>query len=82
MPRFLLRLMRSGEIIRTFETDALWFHLARRDDYERAVAELDALNLEALPSRNAGLPSDHRLPMSSRPWVRRRLDRARGLRHP
>jgi len=57
MPRFLLRLMRSGEIIRTFETDALWFHLARRDDYERAVAELDALNLEALPSRNAGLPS-------------------------
>jgi hypothetical protein len=43
MPRFLLRLMRSGEIIRTFETDALWFHLARRDDYERAVAELDAL---------------------------------------
>jgi hypothetical protein len=49
MPRFLLRLMRSGEVVRTFETEALWLHLTRRDDYERAVAEFDALRSILLP---------------------------------
>ena len=49
MPSFLLRLMRSGEVVRTFETDALWLHLTRRDDYERAVAEFDGLRSVLLP---------------------------------
>lgn len=49
MPSFLLRLVRAGEKVLTYETDCLWLHLARRDDYERALADFECLRPELLP---------------------------------
>ena len=49
MPSFLLRLARSGEKVQTYETDCLWLHLARRDDYERALESFETHRKDLLP---------------------------------
>ena len=49
MPSFLMRLVRAGEKVQTYETDCLWLHLARRDDYERALESFDTYRKELLP---------------------------------
>jgi NDP-sugar pyrophosphorylase family protein len=49
MPSFLLRLMRAGEKVLTYESDCLWLHLSRRDDYEQAVSGFERYRDELLP---------------------------------
>jgi NDP-sugar pyrophosphorylase family protein len=48
-PDLVLRLLERGERVLAFQSDAYWLDIGRRDDYERAQADFDAMRREFLP---------------------------------
>ena len=49
MPTLLRRLRDEGERVMTYESGGMWLHIARRDDYEEAVALFRQHRGEFLP---------------------------------
>jgi len=48
MPTLLLRLRHAGERVLTYESDCVWLHIGRRDDYEEAVEVFERRRAEFL----------------------------------
>jgi NDP-sugar pyrophosphorylase family protein len=49
LPDLVLRLIEHGETVRAWPSDAYWVDLGRREDYERAILELDDMRDRLLP---------------------------------
>jgi NDP-sugar pyrophosphorylase family protein len=48
-PELILRLLAAGEEVRALRPDAYWLDIGRHDDYERAMAEFEAMRGRLLP---------------------------------
>jgi NDP-sugar pyrophosphorylase family protein len=48
-PDLILRLLAAGEEVRAHRPDAYWLDIGRHDDYERAMAEFEAMRGRLLP---------------------------------
>ncbi|MGI5131691.1 sugar phosphate nucleotidyltransferase [Pseudonocardia sp. CA-107938] len=48
-PELILRLIRSGETVRAWRSDAYWLDIGRHDDYERAMEEFERMRHRLLP---------------------------------
>jgi NDP-sugar pyrophosphorylase family protein len=47
-PDLVLRLIKSGESVKSYPFDGYWQDLGRPDDYEQAIQEFDSLRAQIL----------------------------------
>jgi NDP-sugar pyrophosphorylase family protein len=48
-PDLILRLIRAGDTVRAWRSDAYWLDIGRHDDYERAMEEFERMRHRLLP---------------------------------
>lgn len=49
LPDLVLELVRQGETVRAWRSDAYWVDLGRREDYERAIVDFEDMRSRLLP---------------------------------